>query len=171
MAFTYNTISTFTSGQVLTAAEMNEIGTNSNNYRVPPMCRARRAVAASVPNAAFTTQALSGADEYDTDTMHDTVTNNDRVTINTAGVYLVTAKASFAANTTGVRIVGIAKNGSLQDQFSLDAMDSFDQHLGGAQTYSLAVTDYLSVSVYQNSGGALNVTNVSLSAVWQGLAS
>ena len=42
MPKTYNTISTFTSGQVLTAAQMNEIGTNVNNYRVPPLVRIRK---------------------------------------------------------------------------------------------------------------------------------
>ena len=171
MPRTYNPLSNVTVGSVLTASDYNEAVENSNNFRVPPMCKAVRAAAASVANSTFVPQALSAADEYDTDTMHDTVTDNDRVTINTAGVYLVTAKATFAANTTGQRIVAIAKNGSVEDQFSVDAMDTFAHHLAGAQTYSLAVTDYLSVLVFQNSGAPLDVTNVSLSAVWQGQAS
>ena len=85
MAKTYNTISTFTAGQVLTAAQMNDLGENSNNYRVPPMCKAIRS-----GNLSYTsTDPVAWNDEaFDTDGMHDNSTNNSRITINTAGIYL-----------------------------------------------------------------------------------
>lgn len=97
MAKTYNTIGTFTAGQVLTAAEMNELGENSNNYRVPPIC-----VLSTTTNVTMTSANIgyaipfgAGSEVVDSDSMHDVSTNNSRITINTAGVYALTANAGF----------------------------------------------------------------------------
>jgi hypothetical protein len=98
MAKTYNTIGTFTAGNVLTAAEMNDLGENSNNYRVPPMCQVYR----STDLTGYTSSAAISwdAEAFDTDGMWSTGTD---VTINTAGVYSIDFYyyASGAATITG----------------------------------------------------------------------
>ena len=117
MAKTYNTIGTFTAGQVLTAAEMNEIGTNSNNYRVPPMCLLKRtANSANLTQNTTNTVDFStsvATEVFDTDGMHSLVTNASRITPTTAGVYSVNATLQLTAgfNFLDLRIV---KNGSTQ---------------------------------------------------------
>jgi hypothetical protein len=92
MAKTYNTISTFTSGQVLTAAQMNQIGTNVNNYRVPPMCSVYRS--SNLTSYTSNTEITWNAEHWDTDAMW---TSGTDITVNTAGIYVV----SFMGRITG----------------------------------------------------------------------
>lgn len=85
MAKTYNSIPTVSTGDVYTATAHNNIVTNVNNYRVPPMCQVYR----STDLTGYTNQAAISwsAEAFDTDDMWSSGTN---VTINTAGVYAVT---------------------------------------------------------------------------------
>jgi len=95
MAKTYNTISTFTSGQVFTAAQMNEIGTNSNNYRVPPMCEVYRS--STLTPYTSGTDIVWNAERYDTDGMW---ASGAQVTIQTAGIYMITLSGEVAGTAT-----------------------------------------------------------------------
>lgn len=90
MPKTYPDIGTFTSGQILTAATMNDVGTNLDNFRVPAMCRVTKASAQTINDNTVTALQFD-TEAFDTDGMHDNVTNNTRITFQTAGVYLVTA--------------------------------------------------------------------------------
>ncbi|KKL75014.1 hypothetical protein LCGC14_2059110, partial [marine sediment metagenome] len=51
-------------------------------------------------------------EDYDTDTIHDTGSNTNRLTATTAGKYIITGAARFAANATGTRRLGIRLNGT-----------------------------------------------------------
>ena len=97
MAKTYNTIGTFTAGQVLTAAEMNEIGENSNNYRVPPTVRAVRTsdLTGYTSGAPITWQA----EEWDTDAMWDSG-DPTKIYFPTAGIYSISLKVRLACTAT-----------------------------------------------------------------------
>ena len=64
----------------------------------PPACRVYHNANQSLTNNTLTALAFN-SERYDTDTMHDTVTNNSRITINTAGLYLLTLSIQFAADT------------------------------------------------------------------------
>lgn len=63
--------------------------TGVNNLIVPPMVKCIRSTTTSYTSA--TALAWPDADEYDTDDMHSTSVNNSRITINTAGIYSITA--------------------------------------------------------------------------------
>lgn len=97
------------------------------------------------------------ADQWDTENMHDPVTNNTRVTIRTAGVYVWTAEAQFDPNATGERTVDVIKSGAVQ----MSATKSANTGAGGIVIVvssgmgKLAVGDYLEMRVTQTSGGAL----------------
>src|SRR6266498_153432 len=52
------------------------------------------------------------SERFDTDTIHDTLTNNTRLTCKTAGVYEIGGGVEFAANATGVRSLQIRLNGT-----------------------------------------------------------
>lgn len=85
----WTTPETAVAGQVLTAAYLNtNLVANTNFLFSPPMVKCIRSTTAAYTNA--TALAWPDADEYDTDSMHDTVTNNTRITIKTAGVYVIT---------------------------------------------------------------------------------
>lgn len=112
--------------------------------------------------ADITVTALAfNSETYDTDVIHDTVTNNGRLTCKTAGVYVITAVAEFAPNATGTRWLGIRLNGTTVIRWSIGPAGGAD---GAAPLvsvqYALAVNDYVEAVVWQSSGGALNVTAV-----------
>lgn len=141
----------------------------------PPACRVYHNAAQSIPNVTGTLLAFN-SERYDTDTMHDTVTNNSRITIKTAGLYVVTLNFTWPTNGTGERRASIFLNGATQIAFSSTspAQITTDNGICLATIYKLAVNDYLTVQVYQSSGGALNVNSGSnyspeFAATWVGL--
>lgn len=102
MPKTYPDIGTFTAGQVLTAATMNDVATNLDNNRSPAMCRATTTGAAQTVNFSTDTAIqFNGTDLYDTDAMHDPATNNTRITLQTAGIYIFHAGLLISAGAAG----------------------------------------------------------------------
>lgn len=97
-------------------------------------------------------------ERFDTDTIHDTVTNNSRLTCKTAGKYLVTGNVSFAANATGIRQLQIKLNGATTvGAVGWSASSAGTTDLVVVTLYDMAVNDYVELIAAQNSGGALNV--------------
>lgn len=114
----------------------------------------------SINNSATTTLAFN-SERFDTDTMHDTVTDNSRLTCRTAGVYLITVSVEWAASAGGtIRLISLLLNGTTNLGFNgLPALGA-GTTVNHAVTaiYQLAVNDYVEVQVFQDSGGALNVS-------------
>lgn len=107
----------------------------------------------------ITDTALSfDTERYDTDVIHDTATNNSRLTCKTGGTYLIIAQVGFAANATGIRQVKILLGGTTI--IALDLRSSagavFQTRVTAATQYPLGVNDYVEAFVYQDSGGSLN---------------
>ncbi len=118
-----------------------------------------------------TTQSLTSAtpaalnfdsEDFDTGTLHDTATNNTRVTIpaNNTGAYLLIGGTGFAPNATGYRQLDLRKNGT-----TILTSITVPSNTAGAPTglYQVSFVAVLTASEYvelvatQNSGGALNV--------------
>src|SRR4051812_49348432 len=98
---TYTTPPTATAGQPLSASDWNTKVRDSMEFlHNPPACRARKTTAQSLNTATLTT-VLFDAERFDTDAIHDNVTNTSRLTCQTAGIYVITADLSFASNATG----------------------------------------------------------------------
>jgi len=113
----------------------------------------------SIANATETYPTFN-TEQWDTDTIHDTALNTDRLTATTAGKYYVFATVLFADNATGIRQVTIEHSGCGCDiaRFTQKAADS--PFVGGITLgthYNFTAGQYVRVRVYQNSGGALNV--------------
>lgn len=83
-------------------------------------------------------------ERWDTDTIHDNVTNNTRLTCKTAGKYLVTGHLQFSADAVGKRNLYIRLNGATflarTGMLSLTA-DVLD--ISVSTIYDLAVNDYV----------------------------
>lgn len=95
---------------------------------------------------------------WDTDSIHSTVSNTDRLTCQTAGWYVITGHVTFDSNNTGYRSVGIRWQGTdLIAVHREDAVASVDTIMSVATVIKLAVSQYVTLRVFQNSGGALNV--------------
>lgn len=99
------------------------------------------------------------SERYDTDNIHDNVTNNSRLTCRTAGKYIIVAGASFAVNVTGLRIFAIRKNGTVPLGAIVYNACLTDATITTVSTIdSLIVGDYVEFIVKQTSGGDLIVT-------------
>ena len=145
MPKTYGTVATFTAGSVLTAAQLNVASGAVNNLVVPPACRLIQAAAQTIPTS-VTTTLVFGAESYDTDTMHDLVTNNSRITIQTPGIYIITAS------------VGLTSTPVSAFEFRIDVNNGTrlaeDNALGGSgyksvsATAALIASDYIEAKLY-----------------------
>ena len=112
------------------------------------------------------------SENFDTDTMHNNVTNNTRITIPSGktGYYLLSGSISFGSNGAGNRIVRAYKNGA--DFRWLAAMDAAATGnftvVSFSQTISLTAADYLEIYAFQSSGGDLNVNaDAEAGSFWQ----
>lgn len=129
----------------------------------------------SINNATFTAVAFAVGDEiYDTENWH-TSTNNTRVTLDTAGKYLINGSIEFVANAAGIRSAALRINGSTGTYIASQSSASLGSILATTvnvtMTIDLAANDYIELIAYQTSGGALNVNNTrltSLTVTWLG---
>lgn len=101
------------------------------------------------------------AEEYDVGNLHDLVTDPEKITIPTAGdgLYLVVGQVKWATSASAKkRGVRIYKNGTglqfAHDGAADDDGDGMTQQVVGI--IPLVATDYLTMEVEQDTGGALN---------------
>jgi hypothetical protein len=101
------------------------------------------------------------SERYDTDTIHDTVSNSGRLTCKTAGKYIIVVLIDFEAHATGNRQVWVQLNGTTDIGRTTQLADSSAaQRLCLATIYDLDVNDYIEAGVYQSSTVALNISSV-----------
>ena len=100
------------------------------------------------------------SEEWDTDGIHDPVTNNTRLVTKTAGKYLITAQVGFAYNPSGFRQIYLRVNGwriigvDLVMPVTIPGQGTFLQI---TTTQDLAANDYVELRAYQTSGGPLTI--------------
>jgi len=120
-------------------------------------CRVTKSGAQSIPNNSPTV-ATWDTETYDTDSMHDNSVNNDRITFNTAGKYLVGVRSNWGFNSTARRFVSISLNGGATRIAEVDSAATSESDQSINVIFDFIVGDFINVEVYQNSGGALNFT-------------
>lgn len=119
----------------------------------------------SIPDITATVATYS-TETLDTDGMATLGTNNDRLTIRTAGLYALFGRSQFAGSASGTqRRLRLLKNTAsieVNADGPLGASGKWMQIMGFS---SLAVNDYIQLEAYQDTGGALNVQFTILIAV------
>jgi hypothetical protein len=101
------------------------------------------------------------SEAYDTDNMHDTVTNNSRITFNTAGKYNIASCVKFATSiSNGARIEILLNGTTIIAGQSTGATGAEAPILNIATNYSFISGDYIQVRVFQSSGVSENIDNV-----------
>lgn len=166
----------WTAGERPTAAKLTEHTKTSIDFLVNvPLCQLRHSTVQSIPNGAVYTTLTLGSIDFDNDSMADTA--NNRIVIQTAGKYLVTASVSYTSNATGVRGAFVAVNGSGTPDLgqSVQAANGFATIVQTFGFINLAVNDNLIARAMQTSGAALNTAaastkafSIMLSARWAG---
>ena len=177
MAKTYTAAGTVVAGEVYTAAAHNIIATDINNFIVPPMVSATATAAQSLNNGTWTFINFT-SEVFDTDGMFSA--SDTKITIQTTGVYQMSGQVGWALNGAQDRLSKIEKNAATPSNGTpllssfVDAISVSDTHTTMSGIFSLTAGDTVHLSVYQNSGGALNTAANPyplLQAIWVGRTS
>lgn len=136
------------SGQVLTATSSTAATWQSPSASSDISCRVTQNVGTSL-STTWTAIAFN-LETFDTDTMHDNVTNNTRITFKTAGKYMVGGGWYGTTNTvTGIRI---RLNGTTVIATAVDGNAGTNLEYNSIATlYTFAVNDYIELQGYSNS--------------------
>lgn len=157
---------TWTDGSsALSAARMGVIEQGIYDAHFQPAGQALRATTQIIPNASWT-QILFDSENFDTDGIHDTVSNTGRLTCQTAGKYLWSFRVELDSGTSGARFLQVQRNneslpgtvgavwgGVYQDAPSV----AVSMVLSTAGCVDLAANDYLALLAYQSAGTAITV--------------
>ena len=153
MAKTYNTFTNVATGDVYTAASHNAILTNVNNYRVPPSCQVRRTtnLTGYTSDAAITWES----EAFDTDDMWASSPNPTRITIATAGLYLVTFSGKVDATATlTLAHANMSVNGNLVTGQFGSVLSNVTSRFTLSTLLNLAANDYITCAVGLVGGSA-----------------
>lgn len=140
-------------------------------YALPFGAKAIRTSNQSISDATSTSIDFNGTDELDTEDMHDTSTDNEKIALGRAGWWMVTGGVTFATNSTGNRGCWIELNGKDASGTALDPITRVPACAGqntGVQctvVRHFASGDTVALTVAQNSGGALDVSDARLAAI------
>jgi hypothetical protein len=133
-----------------------------NFLKSPPFAVLRRATNQTLTTG-FGDSIKFTSEDKDSDNGHNTVTNPERYTVQTAGVYYLTATVIFAGNGTGQRDVYFRLNGNTDFRWGWHSMvpgaagGSPDICIVTATHMRLEVGDFVEVIAHQDSGGNLDV--------------
>lgn len=145
-------------GAVLTEAQLDTLSDDIAFLANPPRCRVYNSADLTIPNNADTPLTFD-SERFDTDTMHSTSANTNRITATTAGKYLIGLSIVWANNSTGIRNVSMAVNGTTAIlSETVVSLSGFSTPINVQTFYDLAAGDYVAVTGYQNSGGNLAIS-------------
>ena len=129
-----------------------------------PIVRVTRTAVMAITTGTLTAVAFD-SENFDANSLHDTVTNNSRLTCGTAGKYWVHGKVRFDANATGYREAWLKLNNTTFQAHSGSILPAaFNGNFATCEvwsTISLNVGDYVELFVQQTSGGNLNLLQAS----------
>lgn len=167
------TMPTFTTATVPTAANLNAVITGIRSLNSLLMGQASPATVYTPAVTAYVNVPHAVATGTDTVITFDAITVNDdngwvasnsQLTVHTAGIYIASAMAHFDPNATGERFIHILLNGTsvVSNCVAAASQDANNVGEGNAftaisQPLSLAVGAQVYLSVFQSSGGSLNV--------------
>lgn len=136
-----------------------------------PQARVTRVTNQSIAQGATGANVTFTATTFDTDTMW-TGGAPTRLTINTAGLYMIAADAVWELGAGQYRTLEIRVNGAgitrhAQDTGSANSGAAIFNHSANVTTlYRLNATDFLEVRLYNDSFSAINCTTARLAAAW-----
>lgn len=116
--------------------------------------------AATITDDTFTVVAWgTGTEVYDTDSMHSTTVENTRITVPSAGKYLIMGQAQVdTGDTDGKREIAFRVNGNATNYARFTQLGTnVGVGLNTICELNLAANDYVEMFVYQNSGSNLDL--------------
>ena len=158
------------------------IGDNSTRIattkyvNIKPMCRIYNASSQFIASGTDNIFLTFPSENFDTDGLHNTSTNPNRITISRAGVWRLEVAIDMAPATSGAVELGIIVNGAVPTGGTSRVMvpnvqTSRDNNMYYSMLYNLNSGDYAQAFVYQNSGSTLGVYRATMSAEFIGTIS
>ena len=151
-----------TTGQVLSKASNTNMDftwtTSGGGSSTFVGCYLQKSANQSINNTTLTTVTWD-VETLDSDGFHSNVTNNSRITIPSgkAGKYSIGVSLNWASNSTGLRQILFAKNGTTFSWSQNGTATTGATMVNKNIIVDLAVGDYVEIQAYQTSGGALNL--------------
>lgn len=149
---------TWTTGQLVTAAQLNaNLRDALNFFLTPPLFIGRHTVTQNIAITAWTGLNFD-VEDVDTAGGHSTVTNISRYIGQYPGYYQIDTNVDWAANTGGIRAVAWRTNGGTTfGKVQLQATNPFDMsHHTGGKVFLNGTTDYVETIVWQNAVNPLS---------------
>lgn len=110
-----------------------------------------------IPNNVGTILSFN-SERWDTDTIHDIVISNSRLTCKTAGKYSIMGNIEFAVSTVGDRSLQIYLNGATFIAYArISTVAGIAWSLTISTIYDLDIGDFVEIRVIQTSGAPLNL--------------
>lgn len=159
----YSPPATVVTATTITSAWGNSVKTAADYLANPPSTRVNHNTTQSITDSTLTKLAFNAERHKTVAGMHNTVTNNSRITITDAGLYVVGFTAGFAAAADYVRVYGDL---FLNNTTIIDADDkatpavSHGPLVRVTTMYKFAAADYIEARVYQD-----NTANAARNAV------
>lgn len=131
-------------------------------------CILRKTSSQSIPDTTFTKIEFgSGTEESDVLGMHDTATNNTRITIPSDGLYSINISGRWTNSTSGsARLLYVYINNSQYMSISNEFDSSGRAANNGTINLPLETDDYVELAVYQATGGSLSFGGSGYSSVY-----
>lgn len=157
MAKTYTTVPAVATGDTYTSTAYNTYTKdNVNNLIVPPLCVLLNS-GVSVTSTPAKIAFAAGTEESDTDSMHDDVTNNTRISIQTTGIYVVSLNV-YGGTVSANGFFEILKNNTAVA--TMTTATNVNYAPSGSATYVANLTggsDYLEARAFSGSTQTLAV--------------
>ena len=174
-----NISDTEAAGSALTVARgdhVHDLATDTSDLEFSGGSLRNRFIGARVYNSASqsinnnTLTALNfDSERYDSDALHDTATNNTRLTVPVAGVYHVGCFVNFAADVDGRRVIRLLLNGTTvigNSNYHPTQEPTFGTNVPLSTDWSFAANDYVELHVLHTAGAALNVDHAGFTEFW-----
>lgn len=158
---------TFQAGELETAAFLNSLTSVCNFLLNTPKARIASNAATSYASGTDILQAFQVV-SYDTDGMSNLGSANDRLTVKTAGKYLVIGTLNWSTNGTNGRNNQIFVNGANVAGNCVEARGGSQDTIAQVfYTGQFNVNDYIQLDGWQDSGSTLTALG-DLTAIWIG---
>src|SRR3990167_8801783 len=152
-----NITNTFSANTQIKSAQTNQ---NFSDVMAFSGSRLYHSVAQSINTATWSNIAWD-TEDFDTDNYHSLVSNNHRITVPQTGYYRIHATITWASNATGFRVSRLDLNAAPTVIAFGDSQNACNgnNHISQIDTIKyLTAADYIVLSVYQNSGVALDIS-------------
>lgn len=146
-------------GDVLITTDLGVRTINATGmiYGGTPSARVYRTTTQTIADSTVTALTFD-AERWDNASLHSTSSNTDRLVAPVAGIYAVTAHIRWDTNGTGQRLLRVKDNaGALIASASQPPVSGDVTYQSIATTVTLGASGYVTIEVYQTSGGNLGI--------------